>query len=49
MKGRPHRVVGDLSNGDFITSNTFWIGLYPGLTPDHIGFAVDTITKFVRG
>ena len=48
MKGRQHRVVGDLTNADIVTTNTFWIGLYPGLTEDHIGFAVDTIKAFVK-
>ena len=49
MKGRPHRVVGDLTNADLVTENTFWIGLYPGLTEDHIAFATDTIHAFVAG
>jgi len=34
-----HRVVGSLTNTDMITSNTFFIGVYPGLTDpmiDHI-------------
>jgi CDP-6-deoxy-D-xylo-4-hexulose-3-dehydrase len=47
MRGRNYRVVGDLTNADFVTDNTFWIGLYPGLTPDHIGYAVDTIKTFL--
>jgi CDP-6-deoxy-D-xylo-4-hexulose-3-dehydrase len=49
MKGRPHRVVGELTNADLVTENTFWIGLYPGLTEDHIAFATDTIHAFVAG
>ncbi|MEP7007834.1 MAG: lipopolysaccharide biosynthesis protein RfbH [Sphingomonas bacterium] len=48
MRGRNHRVVGDLTNADIVTDNTFWIGLFPGLTEDHIGFATDTIADFIK-
>lgn len=48
MKGREYRVAGELANADIVTERTFWIGLYPGLTPDHIAYMVDTITGFVR-
>ncbi len=48
MKGRNYRISGELTNGDIITERTFWVGLYPGLTPDHIGYTVDTIKKFLR-
>lgn len=49
MKGRNYRVVGDLTNADIVTENTFWVGLYPGLTPDHIAYTVDTIAGFIAG
>jgi CDP-4-dehydro-6-deoxyglucose reductase, E1 len=49
MAGRPHRVVGELTNADVVTERTFWIGLFPGLTPDHIGYTVETLGRFVRG
>ena len=48
MKGREHRAIGDLANANIVTERTFWIGLYPGLSPDHIAYMVDTITRFVR-
>jgi CDP-6-deoxy-D-xylo-4-hexulose-3-dehydrase len=44
----PMRVVGDLTNADFITENTFWIGVYPGLTDEMINYMIDTISEFVR-
>ncbi|MDQ1444670.1 MAG: CDP-4-dehydro-6-deoxyglucose reductase, partial [Acidimicrobiaceae bacterium] len=44
----PKRVVGDLSNADFVMENTFWIGVYPGLTDEMIDFIVETIHDFVH-
>ena len=49
MKGRNYRVVGELSNADLVTTNTFWIGLFPGLTPDHLDYMAETIGAFVKG
>jgi len=48
MKGRNYRVVGELSNADLVTTNTFWIGLYPGLTEDHLSYAVETMTRLIK-
>lgn len=45
MRDRSYRVVGELTNADIVTERTFWIGLYPGLTPDHLDFAVQCIHK----
>jgi CDP-4-dehydro-6-deoxyglucose reductase, E1 len=36
-----HRVVGDLKNADYVMHNVFWIGVYPGLGPDHIDYVLD--------
>jgi CDP-6-deoxy-D-xylo-4-hexulose-3-dehydrase len=44
----PMRVVGDLTNADFITENTFWIGVYPGLTDEMINYMIEIISEFVR-
>jgi CDP-4-dehydro-6-deoxyglucose reductase, E1 len=32
------RVIGDLSNSDFVMDHVFWIGVYPGLTPEKIDY-----------
>ncbi len=45
--GRDYRVAGDLTNSDIITENTFWIGVYPGLTLEMIDFVSETIRAFV--
>ena len=49
MKGRNVRTVGDLANADLVTTNTFWIGVYPGLTDDHLAYIVEEIAGFVAG
>ena len=45
--GRPMRVGGNLKNADVITESTFWVGVYPGLTPEIIDYIIGTITEFV--
>ena len=41
-----YRVIGDLKNTDNIMNNTFWIGLYPGLTKEHLQFVVNKFEEF---
>jgi len=45
---QPHRVVGDLTNSDIITDQTFWIGVYPSITEEMADYMVATIREFVR-
>jgi CDP-6-deoxy-D-xylo-4-hexulose-3-dehydrase len=45
MRDRNYRVVGDLTNADIVTERTFWIGLYPGLGPDHLEYSVERIRE----
>lgn len=42
-----HRVVGDLDVADVITEQTFWLGVYPGLTAPMLDFVVDSVRGFV--
>jgi CDP-6-deoxy-D-xylo-4-hexulose-3-dehydrase len=37
-KNIPFRVVGDLKNSDRVMNQAFWIGVYPGLTPEMIEY-----------
>jgi len=48
MKGREFRVVGDLTNADFVTTNTFWIGVFPGLTDSHLEYIRDVMAKLIN-
>lgn len=41
-----YRVVGDLTNTDLIMNHTFWIGVYPGLTKEHLNFMIEKFEEF---
>jgi CDP-4-dehydro-6-deoxyglucose reductase, E1 len=45
MRGRNYRVAGELANADIVTERTFWIGLYPGLGPDHLSYTVERMSE----
>lgn len=47
MQGRTYRVSGELTNTDRVMNNTFWIGVYPGLTEDMLNHAVKCIEAFL--
>ena len=42
------RVVGDLTNTDIVMNRTFWVGVYPGLTPPMLVYIADSIIEFVE-
>lgn len=41
--GSGYRVAGELENTDRIMRDTFWIGVYPGMTDDMLGYMVETL------
>lgn len=43
-----YRVVGDLKNTDRITNDTFWVGVYPGMTDDMIDYMAKIIIEAVN-
>jgi CDP-6-deoxy-D-xylo-4-hexulose-3-dehydrase len=47
-QGVQKRVIGNLSNTDFIMNNTFWIGVWPGLENKHLDYVTDTIKDFIK-
>ena len=49
MLGREFRTHGDLTNSDKVMRDAFWIGLYPGLSPEAIAYMIQTIRDFCRG
>jgi CDP-6-deoxy-D-xylo-4-hexulose-3-dehydrase len=46
MIGRNYRVSGELTNTDRVMNDTFWIGVYPGLTREMLDFAVEKLEAF---
>ena len=38
-----HRVVGEMTNSDFVMENVFWIGVYPGLQEEQIDFMLEAL------
>jgi len=48
MKDINFKVHGVLKNTDFIMENTFWIGLYPGLSKEHLEFSSNQIKNFFK-
>lgn len=43
-----YRVVGNLEVTDYIMNNTFWVGVYPGMTEDMIDYMAKVITDAVK-
>jgi CDP-6-deoxy-D-xylo-4-hexulose-3-dehydrase len=46
--GLPFRVVGELTNTETILANSFWIGVYPGLTQPMLDYMVECLRGYVR-
>jgi CDP-6-deoxy-D-xylo-4-hexulose-3-dehydrase len=42
------RIHGDLLNSDLITNNTFWIGVWPGLTNEMLDYMINEIKHFIQ-
>jgi CDP-4-dehydro-6-deoxyglucose reductase, E1 len=43
-----HRLHGTLEQSDVIMRNTFFVGVYPGLTEEMIDYVIETITNIFR-
>lgn len=42
-----YRVSGPLDNSDFVVNNTFWIGVYPGMTGRKMDYMTDVLKEAV--
>jgi CDP-6-deoxy-D-xylo-4-hexulose-3-dehydrase len=43
MESRNYRIAGELNNSDLVMNNTFWLGVYPGITEEMIDYMVEQI------
>ena len=41
-------ISGNLENADIVASNTFWIGVFPGLSRNHLDHIIETFSRFPR-
>jgi CDP-6-deoxy-D-xylo-4-hexulose-3-dehydrase len=39
----PRRVVGDLKNTDIVMNDTFWIGVWPGISKQMLDYVIESI------
>ena len=46
--GVSYRVIGDLKNTNTVMRNTFWVGVYPGMTDEMIDYMAETIINGLR-
>ncbi len=46
-EGWNYRVVGDLTNTDYVMNQVFWLGVFPGLTEPMLDYIAQTATTFI--
>jgi CDP-6-deoxy-D-xylo-4-hexulose-3-dehydrase len=46
MKGRTFRISGELTNTDIVMNDTFWIGVYPGLSREMLDFVISKLEAY---
>ena len=46
--GKGYRVVGELKNTDRIMMNSFWVGVYPGMTDEKLSYMAKIILEAVK-
>jgi CDP-4-dehydro-6-deoxyglucose reductase, E1 len=42
------RAIGELAQSDRVMNNTFWIGVYPGLTAEMIAYVIDVFDRWLE-
>jgi CDP-6-deoxy-D-xylo-4-hexulose-3-dehydrase len=47
--GTERRIVGPLTNTDIIMNDTFWIGVWPGLSQDMLDYMISSLHSIMKG
>ena len=47
FENTPRRVIGELKNTDIVMNDTFWIGVWPGLTLEMLDYVVKTLREIL--
>jgi CDP-6-deoxy-D-xylo-4-hexulose-3-dehydrase len=47
MQGRSYRVSGDLTHTDTVMNDSFWVGVYPGLSEEMLDFTASKIESYL--
>lgn len=47
-QNKGYRVVGEMKNTNRIMNQTFWVGVFPGMTEKVLAYMVEEIHNFVR-
>ncbi len=47
FRDKIYKVIGDLKNSNVIMNRSFWLGVYPGLTEEMLGYVVECVENFL--
>jgi CDP-6-deoxy-D-xylo-4-hexulose-3-dehydrase len=46
-EGVDYRIVGELKNTDKIMNDSFWVGVYPGMSKEALNFMIGKVRDFI--